>query len=259
MRNNTVTTADGTQMVLMEDCSSAILIVINQLRLRCMMVDTDELPDIEVNKKELVENLVSKLFPGREEFVLGGNKFFDSQIIASRLQGNQIMTWLEEVNRRSKPKLLYRASRDGWKGQSFHFRSDDYDHTLVVVKTREGYIFGGYSDQSWGGMLPEYKSSSSCFLFSLKCYADLLPTKMKVKSGKEENAIYAYYCHGPIFGSGYDICIGVDNDMKKGYTYPHKTYETPSEVSDSKTFLTGKSGSHSEQCFSIAEVEVFEV
>ena len=123
----------------------------------------------------------------------------------------------------------------------------------MIAKTVEGYRFGGYSDQSWGGQ--GYKSSSSSFLFSLKCHAGLSPTKMKVKSGKEGNAINIQQRYGPIFGVNHDVWFGVNGSMKKGYFYLNDTYEVPSGVS--KTFLTGKSGR--DKSFSIEEVEVFEV
>merc|ERR1712154_716843 len=129
-------------------------------------------------------------------------------------------------------------------------------HTLVVVKTVEGYVFGGYSDQTWNCNNCNYKSSSSSFLFSLKCYAGLSPTKMKIMSGKESSAIYSHYYRGPSFGSGGDICIGYDGyDLRKGSTKLNYTYNIPSGAST--TFLTGKCGSG--QRFDVAEVEVFAV
>ena len=228
-----------------------MLSIINQLRLRSMMVDVDELPNIEMNEVESVKSVVSKLFGGKEEFVLGAETKFDSQIIVSKSQENQIISWLEEENRRSEPKLLYRASRDGWERTSFHSRCDECKHTLVIVKTSEGYVFGGYNDQSWGGSGD--KSSSSSFLFSLKCYSGLSPTKMKVKSGQKKKAVYCSSDFGPCFGSS-DIEIGGYSNMREGSTVP-SDYEIPSGAPD--TFLTGKTGR--DQKFDIAELEVFEV
>ena len=142
MNKHTVTTKDGTEVVLM-GYSSIILSIINQLRLRSMMIDAHELPRIfEVNKvEESVESVVSKLFPGNEKFVLGESKF-DSEIITPEFDyNNQLITWLEEVNRRSEPKLLYRATRDGWTAKSFHSLCDDSEHTFVIVKTKKKVMY----------------------------------------------------------------------------------------------------------------------
>ena len=251
VKKHTLTTEGGIKVILM-GYSSVILSIINQPRLRSMRMTEDELPDIlEVNKVESAKNIAAKLFPGNEKFVLG-KKNFDSEIITSRSDDNQLMTWLGEVNKsNSKPKLLYRASRDGWTTESFHSLCDDHNHTLVTMKTSEGYVFGGYSDQSWEGN--EYKSSSSSFLFSLKCYAGLAPTRMKVQSGEEGHAVRTNQNNGPCF-SGDDLWVGRNNDMKQGYTNPGYKYEIPSGASN--TFLAGKA----DQWFDMnVEVEVFGV
>ncbi len=48
-------------------------------------------------------------------------------------------------------KLLYRASEHGYTGRSFHEYCNDKGPTLVVIKSSEGWIFGGYTTQSWNG------------------------------------------------------------------------------------------------------------
>ena len=46
-------------------------------------------------------------------------------------------------------KLLYRASEHGYTTSSFHEYCDDKKPTLVVIKSSEGWIFGGYTTESW--------------------------------------------------------------------------------------------------------------
>ena len=48
-------------------------------------------------------------------------------------------------------KLIFRASEHKDGNQSFHECCDDKGPTLIVVKSREGWIFGGYTTQSWSG------------------------------------------------------------------------------------------------------------
>ena len=48
-------------------------------------------------------------------------------------------------------KLLYRASEHGYTAKSFHKYCDDKGPTLIIIKSSEGWIFGGYTTQSWSG------------------------------------------------------------------------------------------------------------
>ena len=51
-----------------------------------------------------------------------------------------------------KWKLLYRASEHGYTASSFHEYCDYVKGpTLVVIKSSGGWIFGGYTTQSWSG------------------------------------------------------------------------------------------------------------
>ena len=48
-------------------------------------------------------------------------------------------------------KLIYRASEHGYTAKSFHNYCDDKGPTLIIIKSSEGWIFGGYTTQSWSG------------------------------------------------------------------------------------------------------------
>ena len=50
-----------------------------------------------------------------------------------------------------KWKLLYRASEHNYTGKSFHECCDDKEPTLIVIKSSGGWIFGGYTTQTWSG------------------------------------------------------------------------------------------------------------
>ena len=53
-------------------------------------------------------------------------------------------------------KLIYRASEHGYTARSFHECCDDEGPTLIVIKSSEGWIFGGYTTQSWNGFGIDY-------------------------------------------------------------------------------------------------------
>ncbi len=50
-----------------------------------------------------------------------------------------------------KWKLIYRSSEHGYTAYSFHKYCNNKEPTLIVIKSREGWIFGGYTTQSWSG------------------------------------------------------------------------------------------------------------
>ncbi len=51
-----------------------------------------------------------------------------------------------------KWRLIYRASEHGYTAKSFHKCCDDVKGpTLIVIKSDGGWIFGGYTTQSWKG------------------------------------------------------------------------------------------------------------
>ena len=61
---------------------------------------------------------------------------------------NQISQWLPAQTWH----LCWRASQHGWTSSEFHNRCDNKGPTVTIIKVGV-YIFGGYSDVSWGGMI----------------------------------------------------------------------------------------------------------
>jgi hypothetical protein len=252
-----IITEGGKDATLIELPGEIFKAIINQLRLIVMLNFIDEEtivpPPANTNNPEvmaLLKQFVFAMFPDNEDIIMG--RPYDSKII-SYLEYKQLKKWLKEVNRTKVLNLLYRATRDGWKAKDFHSRCDDKGATLTIIKTSKGYIFGGYSDHSWRS--GSYKTSNEAFMFSLKCHADLPPTKMSFKPGLNHYAIFANFCHGPCFGSGIDLAVGFNGDLKSGYTNPGCTFELPSGAQ--RTLLIGKQGNDAE--FQISEVEIFSV
>ena len=59
----------------------------------------------------------------------------------------KLKEWIDDC----KWKLLYRASEHKYTAKSFHEYCDDKGPTLIVIKSSGGWIFGGYTTQSWSG------------------------------------------------------------------------------------------------------------
>ena len=69
----------------------------------------------------------------------------DTQIV-NRQYDSYLREWLGDY----KWKLLYRASEHDYTSKSFHEYCDNVKGpTLVVIKSNEGWVFGGYTTQSW--------------------------------------------------------------------------------------------------------------
>ncbi len=123
-----------------------------------------------------------------------------------------------------KWKLLYRASEHDYTAKSFHEYCNDKRPTLIVIKSDRGWIFGGYTTQSWSGegiyydcdliiIIEVRKCDSKAFIFTLKNPHGVKPTRYM----KRKESRYAIYCDsafGPIFGSS-KFDIGIDNQCNR--------------------------------------------
>ena len=172
----------------------------------------------------------------------------DSDVITDEGHVDSIEEWIGEAE--FAPKLLYRASRDGWKAKDFHRLCDGKGATLVAVRSTDGYVFGGYTDISLDGT-GNHRSSSKYFLYSLSSLSGLGPVKMPISN--HHRAIYGNASDGPIFGVGYDLYISSNaNKNKTSYSNAGHTYKLPSNVTD-PSFLNGTKN------FQVDEYEVFQV
>ena len=62
----------------------------------------------------------------------------------------------------TKWMLLYRASEHGYSGESFHEYCDYKGPTLIIIKSTGGWIFGGYTTQSWDSDDGDYNDMEMC-------------------------------------------------------------------------------------------------
>jgi len=93
-------------------------------------------------------------------------------------------------------KLQYRATRDGFSAQNFHTKCDTAANTLTIIKSTNGNIFGGFTENAWkstGG----YYNDQKAFIFSLD-NKENKPFKVMCSYGA--CAISCNSIHGPTFG-----------------------------------------------------------
>ena len=102
------------------------------------------------------------------------------------------------------PRLLYRGSRDGMTAEAFHRLCDDQGATVTVIRSKKGYVFGGYTAVTWKGT-NNYSADASAFIYTLSN-----PVNQPAKYVPRPGISHAILCNrsiGPTFGGGYDITV----------------------------------------------------
>ncbi len=74
------------------------------------------------------------------------SEFLTNSQIVSKLYDSYLKKWLGKT----KWGLIYRASEHEYTAESFHKYCDYKGPTLIIIKSSGGWIFGGYTTQSWG-------------------------------------------------------------------------------------------------------------
>jgi len=158
----------------------------------------------------------------------------------------KIAEWLPQ----RRFSLLYKATRDGFDGKDFHSKCDNKGPTITIIQSKGGYLFGGFTSQSWEGN-NVYKADPTSFIFTLTNPHSLPPTQYPIKPDKIQKAIQCYHSHCAVFG-GSDIRINsashqnTSSCTKFPYTFTNTTGK-------GNTTFTGA------EYFTTAEVEVYVV
>ncbi len=83
-----------------------------------------------------------------QDYMKNPSEFLPNTQIVDSQYDSYLKEWLGDVK---DMRLIYRASEHEFTTKSFHEYCDDQGPTLIVIKSSEGWIFGGYTTQSWGG------------------------------------------------------------------------------------------------------------
>lgn len=142
----------------------------------------------------------------------------------------------------------------------FHAKCDSITATITVIKSKNGCIFGGYTQKAWqpSNRVPFTKLDSEAFIFSL---VNKTKTTAKIQCAPKREAIICRKNMGPCFGLE-DISICSDSNINMDsfsnilncYTLvldvKSKNLKSVEITSD---FFTGS------KYFETAEIETFEV
>ncbi len=156
-----------------------------------------------------------------------------------------------EFNKEQRWKLLYRASEDGFGAGQFHAKCDGNLNNLVVIKSHNENIFGGYTNQAWN-QSGTCGQDAGAFIFSL---VNKENNPFKAKCIKPANSIFCGAKYGPIFGGGNDIHISTNSNVNQisyanfGQSYAYPIY--PLGSNQAKSILAGSYN------FQTIEIEVY--
>ena len=158
---------------------------------------------------------------------------------------NELEMLTKKINKDNDKKiiinLLYKASVDGDRALAFHEKCDNAQNTIVLIETKKGKRFGGFTTCSWSGNCVD-KNDPKSFIFSF----DKMKTYDNIPG---DEAIGCYPKFGPIF-LGCQIKI-FDNAFTKGGT----TFEKELNFNTQEDYeLTG-----GERSFEVKDIEVYEV
>ncbi|KXJ05720.1 BTB/POZ domain-containing protein KCTD21 [Exaiptasia diaphana] len=228
--------------------------ILNYLRNGKLLLPDDKLVEKEVLEEAKfyqIQGIVNELTAkpsGPPPLQL--SKLYDYSRILSTAQRIYLSAIHGEDQKFKKCTLLYRGSRDGWASSIFHSKCDSFSGpTMVVIKSTWGYIFGGYTEQSWAGS-GNYKADNTAFLFSLVNYSGITPIVQMKPFQNHGNAIYCNNGYGPTFGGNYDLYICDNPQSNNCSSNIGDTYKLPSGQT-ANTFLTGG------QYFKLSEMEVY--
>ena len=122
-------------------------------------IETDDIPDDSLQQFDDDTELLNDLdaihcedsdirLKISNDYLKNPSEFLPNTQLVNQQYDVKLREWLGSDY---KWRLLYRASEHGYTGKSFHEYCDDRGPTLIVIKSSGGWIFGGYTTQSWRG------------------------------------------------------------------------------------------------------------
>ncbi|KAJ5071700.1 hypothetical protein M0811_10109 [Anaeramoeba ignava] len=199
------------------------------------LIEFQKLEKNQKNQKKLkqfIEEENSLIFKSRDKIK------FQSSILNETEHFKKLKEWINDDEFFSKMKKGYSAKKDGFNSQNWHKAVDDKGKTLVIIKTKDNFIFGGFTQVGWTTDKSKWSSNandygwiidSNAFIFSLRNdKGDRNPEKFGIKKEKR-NMLFA------------DIAI--NSQLEHGWTDFGHCYNLPKGITfgtdESKSYLAG--------------------
>ena len=203
--------------------------------------------------KEKIDKLMS--IPFISKYILKSSNNILEGIINKEEEKNLIFSWINPNIEKISTKLIYSARIDGDNSSTFHELCDYIGPNLIIVKTVEGTIFGGYTTENWRGD-GQYKTDEKAFIFSLD-------NKIKAKLIEKDHSIYCCYDRGPTFGAGHDLyicsgCLTSNGSYMKPYSYQYEGSNSNNHPFLSKRCFPNTNNCNNFQCKNVEVYAIFE-
>ncbi|KAJ5067139.1 pep-cterm sorting domain-containing protein [Anaeramoeba ignava] len=204
--------------------------------------------DLEFEKKL---KLIKKNFP----------QFSNSKIITEEEYIKKLQEWINDNDFFFKMKKRYSAKRNGFSARKWHKAVDGKGKTLVIIKTKQNFIFGGFTQVGWTTDKSKWNEKNlkknygwindkNAFIFSLRNdKGDRKPEKFTIKKGQEQYAIfYNYKDRGPTFGGfGFSGDVSIASTLQCRRTNFGGRYNLPDGITyntdEAKSYLAGSHSS----------------
>lgn len=186
--------------------------------------------EIRIKKLELI---IEKL-DENEHFC---SDILKSDIINCKEQIKLLNQWINKKN--NNFTLIYKGSRDGDSYINFHEKCDNQGPTIMIIKSSNGEIFGGYTEKSW--VKGKDIHSPESFLFNLN---------------KKEK--YFISGEGYILSCEGQIGFGDMNDYELSF-YDNYFKQKSIISGDSSYNFSSYEISGGNNCFIIKEMEVYKI
>ena len=161
---------------------------------------------------------------------------------------NCIINWIKEKTNKNLiyTELIFKMSENGSNGSDFHKYCDNKGPTLILIKTNNNRIFGGFTPLNWiSQSITLNDESNQTFIFSLNLMKkfDLI--------NKSKAAIICDPNSGPNFGN---TDFTLKESLKNGQSYADSSSNF---LSNNNLELTGGNGSN--ELFETEEFEVYKI
>ncbi|KAJ5070066.1 pep-cterm sorting domain-containing protein [Anaeramoeba ignava] len=196
--------------------------------------------------KQFIENQNLLIFKTR----IGLNS---STIIQEKEHFDKLKEWINDDEFFSNMKLGYSTKKDGFNCKKWHDICDNKGKTLIIIKTKDNYIFGGFTsigftndNLKWREKDRDYDNGyipdSNAFIFSLRNNKNnRKPNKFSIQKRREQKAIFYYSKYGPSFGANGDFDL--NSILKTGFSNFGDTYNLPEYIqfntNESRNYLAG--------------------
>ncbi|KAJ5068785.1 hypothetical protein M0811_12206 [Anaeramoeba ignava] len=195
------------------------------------------------NENEKMKPMFDKLFTKYQKKLELKKKlgvFFKSEIITDIEYAKKLQEWINDNDFFYKMKKGFSVKKDGFNSQNWHKKVDGKGKTLVIIKTKDNFIFGGFTQVGFNGNTGNINDSNA-FIFSLRNdKGDRKPEKFTIKQGEEGNAIFSDLNYGPVFGY-YDFKLS--SNLQPGHSNFGTSYNLPNGIqeatNESKSYLAG--------------------